>query len=205
MKSKYSAADYAFQFITVTAGVLIALLIDGLVEFNDNRELVAQARSTIAREIADNKKDLDATLSAFPRDVAALDNALKFARDLLTARKTTVTQLDLHYTFADRISSTGWRTAERTGALGYMDYAEVQKFSKVYDFQDLFLQQQRMLLSQLALASSTVLGGDFDPDKPNMKDLETFRTHVKELGAALKLQEDLAKKLAEYYDEALKP
>ena len=56
MAPKYSPADYLFQFITVTAGVFIALVIDGLTDWNNNRELVAQARSTIAREIRDNKK-----------------------------------------------------------------------------------------------------------------------------------------------------
>ena len=45
---KYAIVDYVFQFITVTAGVLIALLINGLVEWNHNRELVAEARATIA-------------------------------------------------------------------------------------------------------------------------------------------------------------
>ena len=49
---KYTSVDYAFQFITITAGVLIALLINGLVEWNDNRELAAQARATSQREIA---------------------------------------------------------------------------------------------------------------------------------------------------------
>ena len=56
---KYTFADYAFQFITVTAGVLIALFIDGLVERNHNRELVAAAHATIVREVADNLKELE--------------------------------------------------------------------------------------------------------------------------------------------------
>jgi hypothetical protein len=187
----------------VTAGVLIALLINGLVEWNDDRELVAEARATIAREIADNKKDLDATVSSFPRDREGLDNALAFAHDLMTAGKTTITSIQLHYNLAD-LADTAWRTAERTGALGHMDYAEVQKLSKLYDFQDLFVQQQRDMLTRLALASS-LLQGDFDPDKPNVKDLEIFRARVMELGAALKIQEDFAKKLSANYDEALKP
>ena len=55
---KYSFADYAFQFITVTAGVLIALFIDGLVEQNHNRELVLTARNMLALEVADNLKEL---------------------------------------------------------------------------------------------------------------------------------------------------
>ena len=56
--AKYTVVDYVFSFITITAGVLIALLINGLVEWNATRALVAEARATIAREITDNRKDL---------------------------------------------------------------------------------------------------------------------------------------------------
>src|SRR5829696_4977643 len=85
MKGKYSLADYVFQFITITAGVLIALFINGLVEWNDNRELVAQARATLTREIADNKKDLDATMTGFDRDRKSLAEGIRFADDMLKA------------------------------------------------------------------------------------------------------------------------
>ena len=40
---KYDLADYLFQFIVITAGVLIALLLNSLVEWNNNRALVDQA------------------------------------------------------------------------------------------------------------------------------------------------------------------
>jgi hypothetical protein len=46
--------------------------------------------------------------------------------------------------------------------------------------------------------------GGFDPGKPNLKDLETFRERVMLLQGQLFLQEDFAKKLAENYAEALK-
>jgi hypothetical protein len=200
--SKYSAADYTFQFITVTAGVLIALLINGLVDWNSNRELVAQARATIAQEISDNKKELDATMSGFDRDKQALEQAIKFASDMLKVHKTNITSIELHYNMADLLS-TGWHTAERTGALSHMDYSQVQKYSKVYDFQDLFLQQQRAILSQIAIASA-LIQGDFDPDNPNTKDLENFRERVMQLRGFMEIQQDFAKKLAERYAELLK-
>jgi hypothetical protein len=202
MKSKYTLPDYAFQFITVTAGVLIALFINELVVWKQNSDLVTEARAMLQREISDNKKDLDATVSSFPRDREAMQKSIKFATDMLTTRKTAITSIELHYNLAD-LSETSWRTAERTGALSHMDYVEVQRYSKLYDFQDLFIQQQRGILSQLALASS-MLQGDFDPDKPNLKDLETFRERVMQLRAALSIQEDFAKRLAENYAEALK-
>jgi hypothetical protein len=202
MKGKYTLADYVFQFITIAAGVLIALFASGLTEIYNNRQLVAQARATIAREIADNKKDLDTTMASFASDRKALDNAVQFAADLLTTKKTTITSLELHYNMADLLA-TAWHTAERTGALSHMEYAEVQRYSKLYDFQDLFVQQQRITLSQLAAASALIQGG-FDPDKPNLKDLETFRERVMLLQGQLFLQEDFAQKLAANYVEALK-
>jgi len=202
MKSKYTLADYVFQFITIAAGVLIALFASGLNELYNNRQLVAQARENISRELADNKKDLEATLSAFPRDRESLASALQFADEMLTARKTAVSSIELHYNLAD-LSASSWHTAERTGALSHMDYAEVQKLSKLYDFQDLFVEQQRLILQQLS-AASAILQGDFNPDQPNPKDLELFRERVMQLKASLTIQEDFAKRLAENYAEALK-
>ena len=83
---KYEAVDYVFQFITITAGVLIALLINGLVEWNSNRELVAEARATIAQELAANKQDLDSSLAGMADENKRLDNAIKFASDMLATR-----------------------------------------------------------------------------------------------------------------------
>ena len=203
MKSKYSLADYAFQFITVTVGMFIALFINGLVEWNQNRELVVQARATIRREIADNQADLARTAASFESDQAAMLNAVRFAEDLLSTGKTKLTGVDLHYSLADQIFDTSWRTAERTGALSLMDYGEVQKYSKLYDFQELFMQQQRQVMAQLTLASSIFAGG-FDIEHPNLKDLETFRSRVLDLMGTVAIQKDFAKKLDENYAAALK-
>lgn len=202
MASKYSAADYTFQFITVTVGMFIALFINGMVEWKQTRDLVAEARATLAREIADNKKDLEGTRGNFPRDLEELASAVTFADDMLKVHKTKITAINLHYNMAD-LSDSSWRTAERTGALSHMEYAEVQKYSKLYDFQDLFLQNQRAALSQLTIASS-LIGPGFDPDHPNPKDLETFRERVLGLRATIVIQQDLASKLAKNYEDALK-
>lgn len=198
---KYTLVDYVFQFITITAGVLIALLLNGLVEWNHNRALVADARSTIAREIAANKKDLDSTLSGIDGDVHKLESALKFANDMLTKRSTSVNELNFHINLAE-LSASGWRTAERTGALSHMDYDEVQRLSLLYDQQDLIVEQQRALLGQLGEVSA-ILSSDFNPDNPNRRDLELFRERLMRLRAALLIHKDVATRLAENYAKAL--
>ena len=201
MPNKYTASDYFFQFITITVGVLIALLINGLVEWNNNRALVAQARQTIADEVRRNQKDLDSTLPGMADDVERFDHAIAFANDMLTRKKTTVNELKLHLNLAD-ITSAGWHSAERTGALSHMPYEEVQRYSLLYDLQDLFTEQQRGLLGQLA-AASALISSDFNPDNPNPKDLEDFRTRVLQLRSHLVIHEQMARRLAERYAEVI--
>jgi hypothetical protein len=198
---KYTAVDYVFQLITVTAGVLIALLINGLVELNANRRLVNEARATLRQEVLANQQDLQSTLAGIADDVKRFDNALAFAADLLAARPTTVSELKLHMNLAD-LSASGWRTAERTGALAHMRYDEVQRYSLLYDLQDLYSAQQRTMLSLLADASA-ILSPGFDPDKPDLKDLEVFRDRVMRLRAALTIHEQMGKRLAERYQEII--
>ena len=199
---KYGLSDYLFQFITITAGVLIALLVNGFVELRDTRALVRQARDTIAREISDNRNDLQKTMADFDKDAQGMDKAITFANEMLVTKGTDITELLLHVNLAD-LSSTAWRSAERTGALSHMDYAEVQRLSRVYDHQDIYVLQQRGLVDQLT-AASALLTGEFNPDDPNPKDLELFRQQVMRLRASLKVLEDFAKRLAEDYAEILK-
>jgi hypothetical protein len=200
--NKYSAQDYTFQFITVTAGVLIALLINGMVEWNHDRALVAAAHATMAREIDANKKELEASIAAIEITTKRFDDALKFARELIGDKTTTLNELHLELSLAD-ISSTAWHTAERTGALSLMDYEEVQRYSRLYDLQELFLAQQQALLEQLTTASS-IFTGDFDIKQPNVKDLELFRERVTQLSGAYNINQQMAKQLADRYTEALK-
>ena len=198
---KYALTDYTFQFITITAGVLIALLINGLVEWNANRNLVRDARANIALELAANKMVVEMLNAATPDRLKQIDDALSFANAALTAQPINVRSLHLNFSLAE-LSSAAWRTAERTGALSHMAYDEVQRFSALYDFQDLFADRQRDLMAQVAAAFS-VLGPDFDPSKPNLNDMESFRQQILRLRGTNDIQGKLAILLAERYQELI--
>jgi hypothetical protein len=203
MKRKYAFEDYLFQFITVTTGVLLALVVNGLDSWNDTRELVRKARTTIGREIGDNKKELEESISGFASDHKMLQDAIKFADELLAKGRSDLRAFKLNYNLAE-LSNTSWRTADRTGALSQMEHGEVQKYSKLYDFQDVFLERQRDALDRFADAMSLV-EGDFSPEKPNLKDVELFRQRLMELRATLTIQEQFARRLLKNYEEALQP
>lgn len=198
---KYSFADYLFQFITVTAGVLIALLINGLVEWNNNRQLVDQARSTIRREVEANLKELDGLSENVKRSGGDLENALRLANDLLSTGKTDVRTVSLNFNLAT-LNSSGWQSADRTGALGHMDYDEVQEYSELYTMQELFDSQQRKAIDLVATGSA-LISPAFDPTKANRDDLTRLREHIMFLQASLLVTDQLGQQLRKGYQEFL--
>lgn len=198
MQSKYGAADYVFQFITVTAGVLIALMIDGLVDWKSHRDLVAEARSTIRREIAANLKELEGLPKALEVSNAKVDNAVKFADDFMRTGRSDIHSLELGFNLAT-LNQSGWQTAERTGALGHMDYDEVKRYSEVYELQDLFDTQQRKAVDLIAAPLMTAAS---DPTE-RKEDLAVFRKELLLVKANLYVVNELRKPLAEAYTKLL--
>jgi hypothetical protein len=191
----------ATELVIVTAGVLIALLVQNFVESSQHRSLVREARATIAHEIADNKKALEGALAGFDERRRDLATGLKLADELIASGKSSVSSLNLGLALPE-LSTASWQSAERTGALSYMEYDEVQAYSGLYGRQQLFMSRQRESLEHLA-AAMTILGASDNPHRSSTKDLEMFRQHVLALKADLVIEEQLGRKLAETYQQHL--
>jgi hypothetical protein len=102
------------------------------------------------------------------------------------------------------LNSTSWTTAAATGALGYIGYAEAQKFAKAYELQGMLLRIQeedfRKITEPLALMSFTPGG----PDKLTDEQLRTVEREVTGLLGAIRLWDQLATQLSQGYESALK-
>lgn len=193
----HTVKDFGIQLLTITAGVLIALSVEGGREWWHYRSLVSEARETILREIADNRKEVEIVLNGTAKRRQNLSAAVRLADELLAKKTPTVHEINLGFELAD-LSTASWQTAERTGALAHMDYAEVQKYSRVYGHQELFAERQRAGVEQLGLAMGILQA---DPSAATPRDLELFRQRVIELGATVEIEEQLAKKLVQSYAE----
>jgi hypothetical protein len=196
---KYTFADYGFQFITVTAGVLIALLIDGLVDWNSNRELVAAAHASIAREVADNLKEMEGLPKSIASASSDIDNCLKFANDLLAKGKTDVSSLNLNFSLAT-LNSSSWLTADRTGALSHMSYGQVKEYAELYKLQELFDTVQRRGVDMVADSMALVTSGS-DPTQADRQELMKFRDQLMRYRASLFVTENLGTTLTKAYKE----
>jgi hypothetical protein len=191
---------FFIELLIVTSGVLIALSVDSLREWNQYRMLVREARATIAREIAENKKEVDISLSEVEARKANIRNALTLANDLLATKKSDIQEFRLGFSLAE-VSAAGWQSAERTGALGHMDYSEVQKYSRLYSFQELYVAQQREAVRRMSAAIALL--SDTNPHEALPDDLRAFREHLLVLGGELEVERQLAARLSELYATAL--
>jgi hypothetical protein len=196
-----SIRRFVFELLTITAGVFIALSVDSVRQWREHRQLVAEARATIAREIADNRREIEGSrgVEARRQRDAEIGNAVRFAGELLSGSNSPTGELRLGIGLSE-LSSAGWQTAARTGALGYMDYAEVQRHSRLYALQDLYETQQRRVLDRL-IPALTLL--QHDPTKAPKRDVELLRQHLLELRGELTVLDQIADRLSKVYGEAL--
>jgi hypothetical protein len=126
-----SLRAFVFELIIVTLGVLIALSADSVRQWIQERRLVGEAKATITQELAANRRDLDRKLGD-ENSQTNVDNALQLVDELLTAKKSAIRTFEVGFHLAE-LSEVSWRTAERTGTLSKMAYADVQRYSQVYD------------------------------------------------------------------------
>jgi len=201
--------ETAVHLFIVTLGILIALSLEGLVEWRHHRALVREARANIATEIQDNRKELQKTLERFDlmykhlSDAAEKVDAMAAAWDPSVAAALFVAPGEANvmyrYYVAD-LRDASHATAQSTGALGYMDYVEVKAYADVYGFQNDYLRGQTTAAT--ATVQSTSLGLLL-LKKPVPGDVDSVRRQLRLAMGSLMLERTLGMQLMKAYNRAL--
>jgi hypothetical protein len=193
--------EFGFQLATIIAGILIALWVDGLVEARRERAIVRNAHEAIAREIAENLRELSGSLSSLDEHERALRTGLRFTDDLRKRGKTDIRSLNFGFTVPS-LNRASWQSAERTGALSYMAFADVKAYAEIYDLQDLVVADQRQQFVRLSEVTARLFAGDKeDPTMLRGAELETFRSRILDALGAATMHKTLAVQLVKAYKE----
>ena len=132
-ESLHGWRDFLLHLLTITIGLLIALSLEGLVEWQHHRHLVHEAEQSLGREIRSNAKDLQATRDDIQKQQAALKHDSLVLKALIATGKLPA-QGDMEISFKiHRFDDVSWRTAQSTGALSYMPYSAAQEFADIYN------------------------------------------------------------------------
>jgi hypothetical protein len=197
-KVPHSVKEFLLQILTITIGILIALSLEALVASMHHRSLVREANANLANEMRANRRQVDALfVKAMPRMTKEIEEALAVAHAFLEKRTPTHARIEMNYTIA-QLTSTGWTTAQNTGAVGLMEYAEVERLANVYELQSRFNGIQDRLVEGYVMA-----GPEADPETASPEELRAWRARLVTIQAHLRAAHNLARALVAGYDEAL--
>ena len=194
--------DFFIHLLTITVGLLIALGLEAGVEAVQHRHERKEAEATLREELTQNRVTLGSIQKESNRELDALADVLKFLEDLREGKKgdPSVFNMDL---YVDPLQSAGWHTASATGALSYMPYPEVQRFSAAYQEQQLFEEAVAKTFSHFTILA-TYIGKGHDPREMKPQDVESAIGDVRQVMADVKTMSDLTRGTSKVYDDALK-
>ncbi len=195
--------DTAKHLAIITAGVLIALALEGVVAWADHRLLVREATSNLTAELRNNRKELNGLLTALDIESKQLERASDLA-DLLLAKKPPA-RIELALEWHDaELKNAAVTTGQITGAFGYMEYKEVSRYADVYDLQAQFMRQQEREVQHLTDVLAFVRRLDPPPSGAvNADALERWKSQIDTAIAGVGWLEIVGRQLLKRYDELL--
>jgi hypothetical protein len=199
-KPIHTVRDFLLQLMTITAGILIALSLEGAIEWSQHRTLVSEVKANLRQEILDNKRELGKVLALAPQLRANEQAAIQFIEDLRAHRLKGRGPVKLDFTFyLGRLSGTSWSTAQAAGAVVYMPYEDVQRYASIYDKQREFDQLQDRLGETIVAAVPSD-----DVENSNPRELRDWKQRVQTSLRYLGNVEGVARSLSDEYDGALR-
>jgi len=181
----------------VTTGILIALSLEGLLEWRHYRSVAREARENILREIADNQGRLEAIRGAQERVKRGTDEILEFIAGVMAKTRKPEGEVGFYFPLV-QLSAASWNSAQATGALGHMKYAEVQQYATVYELQTQLSGVQQQLLRDAAAMAAVP-----SPSSATVAELEAWRQKVLNGKASYHVELQLAEGLNDAYRKAL--
>jgi hypothetical protein len=195
--------DFFLHLTTITIGLLIALSLEGFVEWQHHRHLVHEAESSLHAEIQSNAKgmqdniaDLHHKQDDLKRDVTVLKYLIKNHK--MPEHSSMSLGASIH-TFDD----VSWRTAQSTGALSYMPYARAEEYADIYSSQaELYASEQQAARDAIISVAPFMNLADNDLD-PTPEQGDTMKQKIEILQSQLTLVDSFMKDLDGEYKKFL--
>jgi hypothetical protein len=146
--------DFLLHLFTITIGLLIALSLEGLVEWQHHRHLVQEANADLRSEIEENTQQLGSIRQQIRDEQKQLDQNLA-ALEMMRAHPGQHQGVSFTFTLKG-FDDTAWKTAQTTGAFAYMPYKEAKEYSGIYDSQDEIYKAEQQVNNDAISAASLI-------------------------------------------------
>jgi len=136
--------DILLESLFVVVALLGALALDEWREDKERQELADRAQIAILQEMEDNQKQLDAKRPKHKEMLEILTKSL----EAYEKQGEKEPDFDFNYSMAI-LTSAAWDTARMTQSAQFMSFEDVSDYSKIYTFQELFLENQEKLIEMI--------------------------------------------------------
>lgn len=195
--------DFLIHLVTITIGLLIALSLEGLVEWRHHRHLVHDAEVSLHAEIQSNAqgmpdvlKDLRKRQDLLKQDVAVLKTVIK------THKLPDHSSIDIGFGIRT-FDSVSWKTAQSTGALSYMPYDLAQEYSNIYATQDSLAASEQQAARDAIIALGPFLNAQDSEGDPTPEQAEAVKEKIEVLQGQILLVSSFMQNLDGEYKKFL--
>lgn len=195
--------DFLLHLFTITIGLLIALSLEGCVEWQHHRHLVHEAENSLRTEIERNAKALDEAST----DVRKQQTSLRHDADILQgiiatgkAPKDSSMEISSSLHSFDDVS---WKTAQSTGALSLMPYNMAQEYSDIYNTQGELDAAQHQAARDAILSLAPFMSSPNKNGDPTREQATLILDKIGILHGQLLLVDSLDTALGEHYKKFL--
>lgn len=147
--------DFLLHLLTITIGLLIALGLEGTMEWRHHRTLVHEAEAGISGEIAQNSKTLASLRQQIKDQQKQLDDDLATVAQMRAHPAAPHPQITLAFSL-HYFDDVAWKTAQSTGAFAYMPYDDANTYSKIYDVQDEAVDVEKQAVDDVMSSASFI-------------------------------------------------
>jgi len=194
--------EFFVHLFTITIGLLIALSLEGLVEWQHHRHLVHEAEASMYAEIQNNNKAMQDALNGLHKDQADLKHDVTMLKVLIQTGKLPKGQMNVSFNI-HTFDSVAWKTAQTTGATGYISYDHAQEYADIYTTQDELAEAEKQAARDAVVSLAPFLdSSDNDPD-PNKEQATALRDKIELLQGQLLLVDALMQSLDKSYQKYL--
>jgi hypothetical protein len=199
----YRWRDFFIHLATITIGLLIALSLEGCVEWQHHRHLVQEAEASLRREIRSNAQNLQGTLDDVHRQQETLKQDILVLKKIIANPKVENRDemaISFHISGFENVS---WRTAQSTGALSYMPYERAQEYSDIYAQQEMVSEAEKQTARDAIVSVGPFLGSNKGDPNPGAEEAVLIKQHIEVLGGQLFLLDAMIQGLDSNYKKFL--
>lgn len=193
--------DFFVHLIIITLGLLIALGLEGVVEWGHNKHLVHTAEANLRAELIANRKTLAQDLRLLNQGQTQMESDL-----LILATYKAADHAGRELTFRwewNGPGSAAWDTARNTGAVALMNYQDAETYSDIYAQQASVAAQSGAFIRDIYRTAAPLQGGrKLGELKPGQVD--AMIANAQQTIADLKYLRDLSESLARLYERTPK-